>query len=1017
MKTRIIFFLLLLSVSMAVKANSVGEKQAREIGAKFLNGTMKMPVVNADALRLVKTYRCATGEEAFFLFNTNTGFVIVAADDCVTPIIGYSYEGPFDVDNIPVQLQDYLNGFLKQIEFDVANHIDANETVATQWHCVQAMGKIHADRSKGHIDPLLIEKWGQGNPYNRYCPEDPVGSGNHVVTGCAATAMAQIMHYWRYPEHGQGSHSYTPYTHPEYGVQSVDFSAATYRWDQMPNRLSELSSMPSSDEEIDAVATLMYHCGVSVDMDYAPGGSGAYPNDVPLSLVQYFRYSEDLQYIHRQQDDAEWLASIKACLDLYRPVFYSGQGPEGGHAFVCDGYDEDDLLHFNWGWSGNGNGFFALNDIEYNSDNSAIVNIHAPSDPNQICQVIANANASSVGTVLGGGDYHHGDICTLAAQASSGCKFRAWLEDGVIVWQEPEYTFLVVGDRHVEAFFDGEWTAQVEAGRVDDHGLHTQSAVVSWVNGSPVSGDIHNEWPMLTYFYYPQNGSIGVATDGNYIYTAPWGLEQDSMFCKFDFAGNLLDAFNIEGGGRVYDLAFDGHYYYGSRYDTLLYCYDLVNKTLVDVIPTPYSSFRCCTYDPDRDGFWVNLNYSSLQLIGRNGEVLQESPPLLSDYGTVENATYYKNDQGEPHLLFNDYEGEVYDFDINANVASEDTLCHFLGTGSFIGEYMGKTALYGVEGYGHGYMYVYELPLDLSQVQLHRIYRVEGVVGKQGPLLDPELIADRRFGSSYTDLAFDTLPSGTYTYGVSLLTNGLESEIHWSNPIEHINHYAISASVNVEEGGTVTGQGIYWEGEECTLTATANSNYIFTGWLQNGNVVSTETVYSFTVTEDAEYEARFEQASIEIQVLISPQGSAEVTGAGTYNKGETVTLVVTPESGYRFSQWTENGAVLSVETTYSFVATIDRIIYANMVNNHGVGEHGEEGFTFHPNPVTDHLVVECSQSVRRCEVFSVSGVLMYSKDEINELDVEIGVGDLPSGVYMIRVVTDGCSLIERFVKQ
>ena len=495
MKTRSILLFLLLSVFLAAQAKPVSEKQAREIGAKFLNGTMKMPTLDADALRLVKTYRCATGEEAFFVFNTETGFVIVAADDLATPIIGYSTEGPLVVEDIPVQLQDYLNGFLRQIEYGRANGLTADETIAAQWDCVRTTGKPRANRSKGPQFPLLKENWNQGSPYNRYCPEDPMGPGQHVYAGCVATAMAQIMHYWRYPEHGQGSHSYTPYYHPEDGVQFVDFSAATYHWDQMPNSLS----LESSEEEIDAVATLIYHCGVSVNMMYDPASSGAFYFDVPLALVNYFNYPDDLKLIQRG-DDSLWMANLKACLDAYRPVFYAGQSATSGHAFVCDGYDQHDLLHFNWGWGGYGDGYFALNNIAFSDANVAIVNIHGPFDPDHTCQVSVSLNAANVGVVSGDGTHLYGDLCTLTAQAFDGCKFRAWFEDGVIVSQDPEYTFMVVGDRHLEAFFDGEWSAQVEAACIDDPTQHTQSAVVSWVNGPPVSGDIHDEWPLLKSF-------------------------------------------------------------------------------------------------------------------------------------------------------------------------------------------------------------------------------------------------------------------------------------------------------------------------------------------------------------------------------------------------------------------------------------------------------------------------------------------------------------------------------------
>ena len=1081
MKSKTIFLFLLLSMFLAAQAKPVSEKQAREIGARFLNGTMKLPTLDPDALRLVKTYRCATGEEAFFVFNTETGFVIVAANDYAAPIIGYSNEGPLFVDDLPVQLQDYLNGFLRQIEYGVAHGLAADETIAAQWDRIRTPGKPHPNRAKGPEFPLLKENWSQGNPYNRYCPADPAGPGQHVYTGCVATAMAQIMHYWKYPEKGQGSHSYTPYFHPEYGVQFADFSATTYHWDLMPNKLT----LESSEEEIDAVATLMYHCGVSVNMMYDPAGSGAFTSDVPSALANYFRYPDDLKLINRE-DDSLWMADLKASLDAYRPVYYAGQGSTGGHAFVCDGYDENDLLHFNWGWGGNGDGYFALDGHAYSGSNAAIVNIHGAFDPDHTCQVSVTLNAENVGVVSGDGTYLYGDLCTLTAQAFDGCKFRAWFEDGVVVSKEPEYTFMVLEDRHLEAFFDGEWSAQVEAACIDDQAHHAQSAEVSWVNGSPVSGDIHDEWPLLKSFSFYQL-LAGVAVDGNHIYTSSTNSMLDSVFYKWDYEGNLIESFTIEGSHKVPDLTYDGRYFYGGWSYRSLFCLDFANKTLVDVVPNSWATFGCCAYDPDHDGFWLSDGHEhKLQLVDRQGLVLQEGPSIETGRG----AAYYKNNRGEPHLLYLD-SGKcvVYDYDINADTSVQ---CQVLDgnnyiQGIFIGAYYGKTALF-VNFYNK--TLVYEIPVDLSQVQLHRIYRVEGAVGEQGPLSDPELIADRRFGASYTDLALDTLASGTYSYGVSLLTDGLESEIHWSNPIEHVRHYAIGAHVNNEEGGTVSGQGWYWEGEECVLTATASPHYVFTGWLQNGDVVSTDSVfrfsvtedadylarfewnmaeievlvtppetgtvtgqgsydkgsvctltaipapkyaflewqkngvvvsteaeYRFTVTEDAAYVARFEQAVFEIQVVVAPQGSGEVKGAGTYNKGDTVTLIVSPQVNYHFVKWMENNVTVSNEATLSFEATCDRTLVAKMLYNYAIEEQEGATFSLYPSPAHDRLVVESPEPVRSCEILSVTGVLVYRRDEANESCVAINVSDLPSGLYLIRLVMDGYSLTGKFVKQ
>lgn len=946
MKNRISCLALLLFMFVAAKANPVSETQAREVGFKFLNATQKTNMKDIEALRLVKTYRCTTGEAAFYVFNTSTGYAIVSADDCVTPILGYSYEGPFDVDNIPIQMQDYLNGFMKQIEYGVTHHLVADDNTAAQWERVRTTGRITDGRDAHEVLPLLRVRWNQNCGYNAHCPADDeaVYTCGHVWAGCVATAMAQIMHYWRYPERGQGSHSYVPSTHPEYGELFVDFSSTTYDWANMPDILSGAAS----ETEIDAVATLIYHCGVSVDMMYGATASGAYSDKVPSALLNYFKYSNDLEGMYKGNNNADWMAKVKASLDARCPVYYSGDDNTTGHAFVCDGYDRNDLFHMNWGWEGSSNGYFALDALvmpnhDFSMHNYAVFNIHRPYDPSHTYEINVSVNSSLVGTVTGSGTFRMGDVCTLTAQPSENCAFRAWLENGRILSLDPEYSFVVVEDQNIEAFFDGEWSAQVEAACVEDTLLFTNSAVISWTNGPSGYGDMHSEWPLLAWFSCDASHA-GVATDGQYIYTGTWADNHEPMFYKWDFTGNIIESFNVEGCSKVYDLAYDGQYYYGGQSETDLYCIDFANKTLVDVIHPPYSSFHCCAYDPDYDGFWVDYGYS-LKLMDRNGQFIKDGP-VTNSYVS---AAYYKNALGEPHLLLMDRDSKVYDYDINADVLGQEVLCQIYdgpynanAFGSFVGEYMGKTAFFGVLNYRC--IAIYEIPVDLSQVQLHRVYRVEGEVNGNVAQSEPELIADRLFGSSFTDQAFDTLSPGIYTYGVSLLTDGMESQIRWSNPIELKQRFIIN-------------------------------------------------------------------------VYTQPDSSGIVTGYGTYNKGDTVTLEVIPNANYKFLQWTENGVFLSSETTYSFVAEANRTICANLVNNHGVDEYGQEVLSLHPNPVDDYLVVECSQPIRLCEVFSVSGALEYAIDDLNGPSVEISVDKLPPGLYMIRITTDGYSLTEKFVKQ
>jgi len=202
----------------------------------------------------------------FYIFSTeNNGYVIVAGDDRVIPILGYSEDGTFDPNNIPPNMQKWLEGYKSEIRYVVENNIAATAEIQSEWQMLQSGGGIKAPSLADAVAPLLTTKWDQSPYYNDLCP----GTGsNKAVTGCVATAMAQVMKFHNYPTTGTGFHSYNS---ANYGTLSANFGGTTYNWTNMPNQLTSSSSSTQKT----AVATLMYHCGVSVDMMYSAQSSGA----------------------------------------------------------------------------------------------------------------------------------------------------------------------------------------------------------------------------------------------------------------------------------------------------------------------------------------------------------------------------------------------------------------------------------------------------------------------------------------------------------------------------------------------------------------------------------------------------------------------------------------------------------------------------------------------------------------------------------------------------------------------
>lgn len=290
----------------------------------------------------------------YYVFNRGTGFVIVSADDRATEVLGYSDAGSFDINNLPENFRSWLGVYETELE-------KLSVMPEQELEKLSDMPQARSQETGNALSPLLGGiMWDQDDPYNSFCPSL---EGQKTSVGCVATAMAQIMRYHRWPEHGTGSVSgYTTNSH-KLKVEGVNFANETYDWTKMP----DVCTSSSSRGEKYAVATLMLHCGVSVKMDYGPS-SGAYSSDVPAALSTYFNYNPNMEILYREYyKKAEWDSIIRKELDERRPVYYSGSSTNGGHAFVCDGYDANGLFHFNWGWSGMSNGYFALSGLNPSS--------------------------------------------------------------------------------------------------------------------------------------------------------------------------------------------------------------------------------------------------------------------------------------------------------------------------------------------------------------------------------------------------------------------------------------------------------------------------------------------------------------------------------------------------------------------------------------------------------------------------------------------------------------------------
>ena len=336
-------------------AGPVTQEQALQKASEFITAKIGTTgAIRRAPLTLSSTATSVVADAPLYIFNigSNGGYVIVSGDDRTYEVLGYSTSGHVDEKTIPENMREVLQQYA-----DVINRIQLENIPVT------SASNTSRRASKTAIEPLMKSKWNQGLPYNAFTPQSDRCDARdlyHCVTGCVATAMAQLMYYHQWP--AQTTTAIPAYT-SKGNVGNFDLQAipagASIKWDAMQDNYTETYS---GTEAENAVANLMKYCGYSVQMGYGTQSS-AVTAWVPETLVEYFDYEESTaQFIYRDNYSYDqWQNIIYQELEAKRPVLFSGQSSSSGHAFICDGYDSDDLYHINWGWGGTSNGFFRLN--------------------------------------------------------------------------------------------------------------------------------------------------------------------------------------------------------------------------------------------------------------------------------------------------------------------------------------------------------------------------------------------------------------------------------------------------------------------------------------------------------------------------------------------------------------------------------------------------------------------------------------------------------------------------------
>lgn len=354
MKKLLSIFVFALLVISSANADGIDRASAKMIAQNFLKSKGRNVELSTDQVVGFNGQRkmITSGKAPLYMLNIENegGFVIVSGDDRTEQVLGYVDNGSFDAENVPENMKAWLQMYAQQIEAlpaDYAPSVSAN-----------AAGSPRKAERK-NIGALVKTKWNQGDPYNLQCPLD---GGSRSVTGCVATALAQIMYYHQWPQEATT-------TIPSYYVLNQwlpELPATTFQWDKM---LLNYDNGGTSAQR-NAVAELMFYCGQAVEMGYSAAGSGAFSGNVKTAILKYFDYDGTARFVHRSDYSiAGWDAMIYNEIYENRPVYYAGYAP-GGHAFVCDGYDTAGFFHFNWGWGGWDDGYFRLSLLNADDPNS-----------------------------------------------------------------------------------------------------------------------------------------------------------------------------------------------------------------------------------------------------------------------------------------------------------------------------------------------------------------------------------------------------------------------------------------------------------------------------------------------------------------------------------------------------------------------------------------------------------------------------------------------------------------------
>lgn len=946
-------FIAMLFVCFNLFSDPVNEKEAKLIAENFYHTYAPATKAGASVNQLITEKYQKT--ESFYIFGFDQGgFVIVSADDYAEPILGYSFTSPIE-EKVGSNIRYLFDRYNSEIA-EIKKMKSQNEDIKVDWE------KLRSAKLSGEIKaagPLLETTWNQSPVYNQYCPsENPVG--------CVATAMSQIMNYHQWPANGNGWHKYIPEDHPEYGIQYADFSSETYDWANMPNALSSSNSAT----EKDAVATLCYHAGVAVNMNYDPDGSGASSNDVLFALTSYFKYNTtSIELItYDKNNETEYLNKIKTEIDNNRPIYYDGQGDDGGHAWVCDGYNDDNKVHINWGWGGYYNGYFLLSEMSPGSYD------------------FADVNAMIIGIQPGSAyqDIQWTKQASGFETASRGIRYISAVNER-IAWA---------------VAYDGSG----DSADVKDFTKTTDG--FNWVSGTINASDLdnynssmitaideNNAWVAL---YGPNGGGKIVKTsDGGKswthqstaLFTAPNGFPNvvhfwnaNNGWCQGDPNGGYFEFYTTTDGGTTWNRVPEGNIpaSQSGEYGTIGYY--AVYGDIVWFATNKGRIFKSI----DKGYNWVvyqtPFSGTSFELSFRNENtgIIQQR----SDGDDDNNIQYITNDGGETWTELTPT-GNFYTNSFKY-VPGENIL---ISTGS---DY--ETPFQGVSySTDDGATFT-----EYSDFYQNFQFLTLGAAS-----------ADAIWAGGYNS---DENNDGMWHYGDILISAGFSSDDSL---------YCVSTDVLFTDNSYGTPESWNWDFGDGASPETE------TGIGPHTVTYSTSGYKNITLTinKGTDQQSLVKNKFIYIASSV-PDDAGSITGENSVNAGETHTYSVTNQENLIFiweipTLWTGNSLTNEIEIEFTGTSSIGTItvtpsnacgegatssLEITVSPSTGINDLVKNNITIFPNPAKDNITITGIDN-SEVRIYNGSGTLVKQIENLKN-NAPINVSDLNAGLYYINIVKD-----------